>query len=73
MVLGKVLGENSVYIEKESGRKFRYRINENKNKGSGKVYKMVGRMTGLTGPYVVSIIYICNKIIYKYKYIYIQL
>ena len=28
-----------------------------KNKGSGKVYKMVGRMTGLTEPYVVSIIY----------------
>ena len=27
---GKVLGENLVYIEKESGRKFRYRINENK-------------------------------------------
>ena len=29
-----------------------------KNKGSGKVYKMVGRMTGLMEPYVVSIIYI---------------
>ena len=28
-----------------------------KNKGSGKVYKMVGRTTGLTEPYVVSIIY----------------
>ena len=26
-----------------------------KNKGSGKVYKMVGRTTGLTEPYVVSI------------------
>ena len=29
-----------------------------KNKGSGKVYKMVGRTTGLTEPNVVSIIYI---------------
>ena len=29
-----------------------------KNEGSGEVYKMVGRMTGLTEPYVVSIIYI---------------
>ena len=29
-----------------------------KNKGSGKVYKMVGRTTGLTEPYVFSIIYI---------------
>ena len=41
-----------------------------KNKGSGKVYKMVGQPTGLTEPYVVSIIYICNKIRYRYKYIY---
>ena len=41
-----------------------------KNKGSGKVYKMVGRTTGLTEPYVVSIIYICNKIRYKYIYYY---
>ena len=39
-----------------------------KNKGSGKVYKMVGRTTGLTEPYVVSIIYICNKIRYKYRF-----
>ena len=44
-----------------------------KNKGSGKVYKMVGRTTGLTEPYVVSIIYIYiyvyiyNKIRYKYR------
>ena len=30
-----------------------------KNKGSGKVYKMVGRMIGLTEPYVLSIIYMC--------------
>ena len=30
-----------------------------KNKGSGKVYKMVGQATGLTEPYIVSIIYIC--------------
>ena len=30
-----------------------------KNKGSGKVYKMVGRTTGLMEPYVVSIIYMC--------------
>ena len=29
-----------------------------KNKGSGKVYKMVGRMTGLMEPYVDSIIYL---------------
>ena len=35
-----------------------------KNKGSGNVYKMVGRMTGLTEPYVVSIIYI-------YIYVYV--
>ena len=44
-----------------------------KNKGSGKVYKMVGRTTALTEPYVVSIIYIyiyiCHKIRYKYIYI----
>ena len=39
-----------------------------KNKGSGKVYKMVGRMTGLTETYVVSNIYICNKIRYKYRF-----
>ena len=43
-----------------------------KNKGSGKVYKMVGRTTGLTEPYVVSVIYIyiyiCNKIRYKYRF-----
>ena len=33
--------------------------NENENnKGSGKVYKMVGRMTGLMEPYVDSIIYL---------------
>ena len=44
-----------------------------KNKGSGKVYKMVGRTIGLTEPYVVSIIYICNKIRYKYIYVYILL
>ena len=44
-----------------------------KTKGSWKVYKMVGRTTGLTKPYVVSniYIYICNKIGYKYTYIYI--
>jgi hypothetical protein len=28
-----------------------------KNKGSGKVYTMVGRTIGLTKPYVVSVIY----------------
>ena len=39
-----------------------------KNKGSGKVYKMVGRTTGLTEPYVVSIIYMCNKIRYNIYY-----
>ena len=33
-----------------------------KNKGSGEVYKMVGRTTRLTKPYVVSVIYISNKI-----------
>ena len=37
-----------------------------KNKGSGKVYKMVGRMTGLTETYVVS--NICNKIRDKYRF-----
>ena len=43
-----------------------------KNKGSGKVYKMVGRTTGLPEPYVVSIIYMCNKIRYKYIYTIIE-
>ena len=39
-----------------------------KNKGSGKVYKMVGRTTGLMEHYVVYIIYICNKVRYKYRF-----
>ena len=57
------------------GRRFKARqpselvfLMKTKNKGSGKVYKMVGRTTGLTKPYVVSIIYICNKIRYKYRF-----
>ena len=39
-----------------------------KDKGSGKVYKMVGRTKGLTEPYVASIIYMCNKIRYEYRF-----
>ena len=40
-----------------------------KNEGSGKVYKMVGQTIGLTEP-CFFVLYICNKIRYKYKYIY---
>ena len=58
MVLGKSNGRKLSLHRIFFGRKLDIGLMKTKNKGSGKVYKMVGRMTGLTEPYVVSIIYI---------------
>ena len=43
-------------LKKKVGENSDIGLMKTKNKGSGKVYKMVGWMTGLTEPYVVSII-----------------
>ena len=71
MVLGKSTERKLSLLQKRKWKKKSdIELMKTKNKGSGKVYKMVGRTTGLTEPCVVSIIYIyiCNKIRYKYRF-----
>ena len=58
MVLGKKYsGKTQFTSKKKVGENSDIGLMKTKNKGSGKVYKMVGRMIGLMKPYIVSIIY----------------